>query len=94
MCVGLGLSTDLDIWSLHPTHIEAEVLKLWDGANSSSSGSGADGIVISCSALRMLQPGFIDRLEKMTGVPVVTSMQVRPPPLLLSPPLLPEISHN
>lgn len=34
-----------------------------------------DGLVVSCSALRVLGHGLIDRLEKAVRVPVVTSMQ-------------------
>ena len=75
---GLGLSTDFEIWSVPPTTIRDEVAKLCTGQREREEEREEefDGVIVSCSALRMLQHGFIDELEEAAGGrPVVTSMQ-------------------
>ena len=65
----LGLDNDLDVWKVPPETIKRGVIDLMHTSQS------ADGSLICCSALRILQPGFIDSIERNTGKPVVSSMQ-------------------
>jgi len=71
--VGFGISTDFDIFKCPRSRIRCGVKDLQ--ARNANVGNQADGIVISCSALRVVEEGFIDSLEQETGLPIVTSMQ-------------------
>lgn len=65
----LGLDDDFDIWKVPPPVIKEEILQL------AESSPVVDGVVVSCSALRMLTPNLIDEIEAAIAKPVVTSMQ-------------------
>lgn len=67
---GLAKTNDFDIYCVPPSLLKEEAVKLVKSVEGK-----IDGLVISCSALRVLNHGFIDELEGATGVPVVTSMQ-------------------
>ena len=67
--VGLGLDNDFDIWKVPHERILEEAKKIQE------SSQDVDGFMLSCSALRVLNDGLIDKLEKLLKVPVVTSMQ-------------------
>lgn len=63
-------NTDFGIFSISPEEIESQL----DVLNENSHDK-ADGIVVCCSAMYMLRPGFISKLEKKYKLPVITSMQ-------------------
>lgn len=67
----LGLDTDYEIYCVE----EAEIIKSISNLKSNTTNLDSLGIIVSCSALRMLRPGFIDELENITGVPIISSMQ-------------------
>ena len=57
---GLGLDKDHDIWAVKPEVLKAEFMKLIEIETEP-----IDGVLISCSALRVLNKGFIDELEQI-----------------------------
>jgi len=63
-------NTDFGIFSISPEEIESQLDVLKANANEN-----VDGIVVCCSAMYMLRPGFISKLEEKYELPVVTSMQ-------------------
>lgn len=71
---GFGLDTDYEIYNVSKQQILHSILDLI--SNYSVNNQNKDtGIVISCSALNMLEPGFIDLLEYKSGLPIISSMQ-------------------
>jgi maleate isomerase len=66
----MGLDNDFDIWKVPHERILEEARKIKESSNKN-----VDGFMLSCSALRVLNDGPIDKLEKLLKVPVVTSMQ-------------------
>ncbi len=67
----LGLDTDYEIYCVE----EAEIINSISKLKSNTTNLDSLGIIVSCSALRMLRPGFIDELENTMGVPIISSMQ-------------------
>jgi maleate isomerase len=66
---GLQKATDYDIYMVSQTSLRKELVDMC------ASYPDVDGAIVSCSALRVLTPGFLDELERETGKPVVSSMQ-------------------
>ncbi len=65
----LGLVTDEAISTVSQETIASYVKELTQQSDT------LDAVFIACSAFNVMTPGFIDRLEKELGVPVITSLQ-------------------
>ena len=77
ICIqGLGLDTDYEIYNVSEELILRSLLKLKSKyCKQKNIFSNDVGIIVSCSALNMMRPGFIDFLEEQTGMAIISSTQ-------------------